>query len=52
MAGFDEVYQSVLTPLSFIQRSAEVYPDKTAIVYGEQQFTYREFGERVNRLVF
>lgn len=50
MAAFDEVYQSVLTPLSFIQRSAEVYPDKIAIIHRDQRYTYREFGERVNRL--
>ncbi|MCH8205179.1 MAG: long-chain-fatty-acid--CoA ligase, partial [Candidatus Hydrogenedentes bacterium] len=37
-------------PLSFIQRSAFVYPDKTAIVHGDKRYTYREFGERVNRL--
>ena len=32
-----------LTPLSFLRRSAEVYPDKTAIVYGDRRHTYREF---------
>lgn len=45
-----EVYKSFLTPLSFIQRSVDVYPDKTAIVHGGKRYTYREFGERVNRL--
>ncbi len=44
-----EVYKSFLTPLSFIERSASVYPSKTAIVHGTKRYTYREFGERVNR---
>ncbi len=38
------------TPVNFIKRSFEVYPEKTAIVNGAQRFTYREFNERVNRL--
>ncbi len=47
---FEKVYTSHLTPLSFIRRSAFVYPNKTAIVHGDKRYTYREFGERVNRL--
>ncbi len=45
-----KVYRSELTPVSFLQRSASVFPDKTAIVHGEQRITYRQFEERVNRL--
>ena len=37
-------------PVSFLQRSALVFPDKTAVVHGDRQYTYREFVERVNRL--
>ncbi|HSM73734.1 MAG TPA: AMP-binding protein, partial [Desulfobacterales bacterium] len=40
----------VLSPVKFLVRSAAVYPDKIAVVYGEQRYTYREFYERVNRL--
>ena len=50
MDSFDEVYKSVLTPLSFIRRSALVYPNKAAIVYGETSYTYKDFNERMNRL--
>lgn len=39
-----------LSPLSFLQRSALAYPDKTAVVYNEQSFTYFEVHERVKRL--
>ncbi|MDB5058561.1 MAG: Acyl-CoA synthetase (AMP-forming)/AMP-acid ligase, partial [Chloroflexi bacterium] len=45
-----KVYRTELTPLSFLQRSAYIFPDKTAVVHGEQRYTYREFHERVNRL--
>lgn len=44
------VYKSPLTPLSFIARSAAVYPDKTAIIHGARRYTYRQFHCRVNRL--
>jgi len=40
---------SELTPLRFLERSAEVYPEKTAIVHGTRSYTYREFEERVQR---
>jgi fatty-acyl-CoA synthase len=39
-----------LTPLSFLARSAYVYPDKAAVVYGDTRYTYRQFQQRVNRL--
>jgi fatty-acyl-CoA synthase len=45
-----EVHLSYLTPLRFLQRSAEVYRHKPAIVYGERVYTYPEMAERVNRL--
>lgn len=44
------VFHSVLTPLSFLDRSREVYPNKVAIVYGEKRFTYAQFAARVNKL--
>ncbi len=46
----EKVYRSELTPVSFLRRSASVFPDKTAIVHGERRYTYRQFEERVNRL--
>jgi len=45
-----EVYSSHLTPLRFIQRSASIFREKLAIVYGDRSWTYPEFGERVYRL--
>ena len=40
----------VLTPVNFLIRSAEVYPDKEAVVHGDKRYTYKEFYHRVNRL--
>jgi len=41
---------TALTPLSFLGRSAEVFAEKTAIVYGERRTTYREFAAEVTRV--
>src|ERR671933_1970179 len=46
----EKVYRSELTPVSFLRRSAYMFPDKTAVVYGDRRYTYRELEERVNRL--
>jgi fatty-acyl-CoA synthase len=46
----EKVYRTELTPLSFLRRSAYMFPDKTAIVHGDRHYTYQEFEERVNRL--
>ncbi|BCL62173.1 acyl-CoA synthetase [Desulfomarina profundi] len=44
------VNKSILTPVEFLTRSTLVYPDKTAVVYGENRYNYREFAERIYRL--
>jgi fatty-acyl-CoA synthase len=43
-------YRTELTPVSFLRRSAYVFPDKPAVVHGERRYTYRQFEERANRL--
>ncbi len=43
------VYRTELTPVSFLERSAYVFPDRTAVVHGQRRYSYREFAERVNR---
>src|SRR5258707_5955176 len=45
-----QVNRTELTPVSFLVRNAYVFPDKTAVVHGARRYTYRELGERVNRL--
>ena len=39
-----------LTPLSFLARAAEVYPDATAIVHGARSWNYRQFYARARQL--
>jgi fatty-acyl-CoA synthase len=39
-----------LTPLRFLERSAEVFPDKTAIVDGERRISHRDFAAEATRL--
>ncbi len=46
----EKVYRKELTPVSFLQRSVYMFPDKPAVIHGERRYTYREFEERVNRL--
>jgi acyl-CoA synthetase (AMP-forming)/AMP-acid ligase II len=46
----EKVYRTDLTPVSFLRRSAFIYPEKTAVVHGDRRYTYRDFEERVNRL--
>src|SRR6267378_2320951 len=43
-------YRTELTPVSFLRRSAYVFPDKIAVVHGARRYTYKQFEERANRL--
>ncbi|MGC9270240.1 acyl-CoA synthetase [Acidiphilium sp.] len=39
-----------LTPLSFIARTAAVWPERTAIVHGDRRYTWRDTYQRCRRL--
>ena len=39
-----------LTPVRFLRYAAQQFPGKTAVVCGDQRFTYAEFAERASRL--
>lgn len=39
-----------LTPLTFLERSADVYPDKPAVVHGDLISSYSDLRHRVNKL--
>ena len=39
-----------LSPLSFLERSAHVYPDKTAVIHGDWRISYAELYRRCRRL--
>jgi fatty-acyl-CoA synthase len=44
------VNRTELNPVSFLYRSAAIYPDRVAVVHGDRRVTYSELAERVNRL--
>lgn len=39
-----------LSPLSFLDRSVLVYPDKPAVIHGDTVYTYRQHSARIDRL--
>src|SRR5262245_56528801 len=50
--GLDRVPANymALSPLSFLARSADVYPDRVAYIHGDRRATYAEFFARCRRL--
>jgi len=38
-----------LTPLRFLRYSSQQFPRRTAVVCGDQRFTYAEFSDRTAR---
>jgi fatty-acyl-CoA synthase len=45
-----QVFRSELNPVDFLYRAAYIYPDKTAVVSGQQRYSYRQLAERSWRL--
>jgi fatty-acyl-CoA synthase len=45
-----KVFRSELNPVDFLERAAYIYPDKTAVVAGNQRYSYRQLAERSWRL--
>jgi fatty-acyl-CoA synthase len=41
---------TALTPLSFLDRAASIYPDRVAVIHGETRYTWAETAERCRRL--
>lgn len=46
----DTLSTTPLTPLSYLERSARVWPDKTAVIDGDRRWTYAELGAEVQYL--
>jgi len=42
--------RSELSPIVFLPRAAEIYPQQVAVVHGAQRITYAQFFERAKRL--
>jgi acyl-CoA synthetase (AMP-forming)/AMP-acid ligase II len=49
-AASPQVPHSALSPVSFLERSALVFPDRVAVIDGTRRFTWREVRERARRL--
>ena len=41
---------AALTPLSFLPRSAEIHPERIAVIHGARRYTYRQFYNRARQL--
>ena len=39
-----------LTPIRCLHRAVDLFPNKIGVISGEKQFTYRQFGDRAERL--
>jgi fatty-acyl-CoA synthase len=52
LAGLDrnQANYAPLTPLTFLERAAYVYPDKPSVVHGAERYTWRETYARCRRL--
>jgi len=48
--GRIEANYQPLTPIGFLERSAAVYPDKTAVIHASARYTYAQFYERCRKL--
>jgi fatty-acyl-CoA synthase len=46
----DSVSYTALSPLSFLERSARVWPGKTAVIYGGRRLTYSELAAGAQRV--
>ena len=41
---------AALSPVSFLERSADIYPDLTAVIHGERRYSWAQVRERSARL--
>ena len=46
----DSTNHEALTPLRFLVRAAEMYPDRIATIYGNRRYTWHQFAERCRKL--
>ena len=50
LIAMDSVSNIPLTPLSFLPRSARIWPDKTAVIYGSRRLSYAELEAETARV--
>ena len=44
------VHLDPLTPLGLLERTLRVFPEKSAVVYGDERWSYRRFAEEIGRV--
>ncbi len=49
-AGLSSANNTPLSPLRFLARSASVFPNRVAVIHGDCCYTYKQFGDEVDRL--
>ncbi len=52
MAGLEhsDVSNDALSPVLFLERTLRVFPERSAVIYGERRWSYSEFGAEVGRM--
>jgi len=45
-----EVWREPMTPTALLQRTIRVFPDREAVVHGDERWSWKRFGEEVGRL--
>ena len=48
--GHNEANYIPLSPISFLQRTADIYGDREAIIYGDKRYNWRQCRERCLRI--
>ena len=46
----EQVWTDPLTPVVMLERTLRVFPERTAVVYGELRWTYAEFALEIGRM--
>jgi fatty-acyl-CoA synthase len=49
-AAAPPVHRDPMTPLALLERTLRVFPEQTAVVYGDERWSWRRFGHEVGRL--
>lgn len=49
-APAERVFVTQLTPLLFLERAAEVFPERRAVSYGERRQSYADLGSSAQQL--
>ena len=46
----EDVWRDVLTPTVFLERTVRVFPERVAVIHGEEEWSWSRFAQEVGRL--